>query len=81
MSAEPIEIPWREISADALQGVLEAFVMREGTDYGAREVDFADKVEALRRQVRDGRVRILFDPVTDSINLVTSEALFRRAGD
>jgi hypothetical protein len=31
-------IPHRMLSPDALRGVIEAFVTREGTDYGAQEV-------------------------------------------
>ena len=31
---QPIVIPHRELSAAALRGVLESFVLREGTDYG-----------------------------------------------
>ena len=31
-------IPHHLLSPDALRGVIEAFVTREGTDYGAQEV-------------------------------------------
>ena len=37
-------IPHRLLSADALRGVIEAFVTREGTDYGMQEVPLAMKV-------------------------------------
>ena len=36
-------IPHRLLSPDALRGVIEAFVTREGTDYGAQEVPLATK--------------------------------------
>ena len=32
-----VEIPYRELSEVALRGVVESFVLREGTDYGPRD--------------------------------------------
>ena len=34
-------IPHRRLSPDALRGVIEAFIIREGTDYGLHEVPLA----------------------------------------
>ena len=34
----PVAVPHTELSPEALQGVIEAFVLREGTDYGDRDV-------------------------------------------
>ena len=36
----PIVVPHTELSTDALTGVIESFVLREGTDYGERDVPF-----------------------------------------
>lgn len=72
-----MEIPWRELSPDALDGLIEAFIMREGTDYGEHEVAMADKIEQVRHQIRGGQVRVLFDVDTESVTLVTAETLAR----
>lgn len=72
--AEPVEIPWELLSQDALTGVLEAFVLREGTDYGEVELGFGDKVARLRAAVEGGEARIVFDPVTESITIRSSDA-------
>ena len=37
MNPDPVPIPFQDLSADALRGVIESFVLREGTDYGAHE--------------------------------------------
>lgn len=37
-------IPWQEISEDTLHRLIEAFVLREGTDYGEHEIPMEDKV-------------------------------------
>lgn len=65
-----LEIPWQELSGAALTGVLEAWVLREGTDYGEVERDFASKVAELRALVERGEARLLFDPATRSVAVV-----------
>lgn len=72
-----IEIPWRELAAETLDALIETFVMREGTDYGEREVALADKVEQVRSQIQCGQVRVLFDTETESVTLMTAETLAR----
>ncbi len=69
-SAEPVEVPWKVLSPDALRGVVEAYVLREGTDYGAREVSHDEKVQQLLNGLERGEARILFDPVTESVTLL-----------
>lgn len=63
-------IPPETLSREALLGLLEAFITREGTDYGDAERTLQEKVEALAPQVLSGEVLILFDQATESINLV-----------
>lgn len=63
-------IPPETLSREALLGLLEAFITREGTDYGDAERTLQEKVEALAPQVLSGEVLILFDQTTESINLV-----------
>ena len=66
----PIVVPHTELSADALTGVIESFVLREGTDYGEHEVAFETKVLQVRRQLERREAEIVFDPNTESIDIV-----------
>jgi uncharacterized protein YheU (UPF0270 family) len=66
----PIAVPYAELSPDALTGVIESFVLREGTDYGERDVPFDTKVMQVRRQLERREAEILFDPNTESIDIV-----------
>lgn len=75
---EPVVIPPAELSAAALRGVIESFVLREGTDYGERDVDFETKIAQVRRQLDRGEARILFDPETESIDIVAVTGSRRR---
>jgi hypothetical protein len=67
---EPIVVPYTELSPEALQGVIESFVLREGTEYGERDVSLKDKVSQVTRQLRRGEARIVFDPESDSIDIL-----------
>ena len=71
--AEPVAIPYRELSADALRGVIESFVLREGTDYGLHEYSLEQKVAHVMRQLDRGEAQIVFDPNTESVHVVARE--------
>lgn len=76
----PVEIPLEALSADALSGMIDAFIMREGTDYGVNEVPHENKVKQIRKQLEKGDIKIVFDPNTDSATLMTNRdwKLFNR---
>jgi uncharacterized protein YheU (UPF0270 family) len=69
-STEPVAVPYTELSPEALRGVIESFVLREGTEYGERDVALEDKVSQITRQLRRGEAQILFDPDSETIDLV-----------
>jgi uncharacterized protein YheU (UPF0270 family) len=59
-------IPHRMLSPEALHGVIEAFITREGTDYGVHEVPLATKVAQVRHQLDAGTAVLVYDEATDS---------------
>jgi hypothetical protein len=65
-----VHVDYRSLSADALRGLVEEFVSREGTDYGEREKSFEDKVRDVERQLESGEALILFDLVEECANIV-----------
>jgi len=72
-ACEPVEIPYAQLSEEALRGVVEYFVLREGTDYGRQVYSLEEKVEQVLAQLRDGRARIVFDATTESVDIVTRD--------
>jgi uncharacterized protein YheU (UPF0270 family) len=64
-------IPYQQISPDALQGLIEEFITREGTDYGEEEISLAQKVGQVERQLTRGDVVIVFDAATESVSILT----------
>lgn len=67
----PIEIPIANLSEEALTGVIDNFFQREGTDYGAVEISYETKMQQIRRQIEKGQIKIVFDPNTESVTLMT----------
>lgn len=70
-----VVIPHTSLSAEALRGVIEEFVTREGTDYGEQEHSLEQKAERVSRQLEAGEVVIVFDPETESVGLLRHEQL------
>ena len=66
----PIVVPHTELAADALTGVIQSFVLREGTEYGEHDVPLETKVLQVRRQLERREAEIVFDPNTESIDIV-----------
>lgn len=69
----PVAVPFRELSALALRGLVEAFVLREGTDYGEREYSLDEKVAQVMRQLECGDAEVMFDPNTESASIVVAK--------
>jgi uncharacterized protein YheU (UPF0270 family) len=69
-AAPPVEIPHTALSPDVLRAVIESFVLREGTEYGERDVSLDRKVEDVLRQLERGEAQIIFDPNTESVDIV-----------
>jgi uncharacterized protein YheU (UPF0270 family) len=75
---EIVHVPHSELAPDVLRGVVESFVLREGTDYGERELSLDQKVEHVMRQLRRGEAQIIFDSDSQTVDVVTTAALQRK---
>ena len=67
---EPIIVPHSDLPPDTLQRVIESFVLREGTDYGAVDFSLEQKVAHVMRQLERKEAHIMFDPASESVNIV-----------
>ncbi len=64
-----IRIPIEALSAEALSGVIDEYIVREGTDYGHRDYSLEEKRSAVQAQLAAGEVEIWFDPELASTTL------------
>ncbi|MGK0440445.1 MAG: hypothetical protein ACJA0N_000234 [Pseudohongiellaceae bacterium] len=65
-----IEVPYRQLSEQALSGLIEEFINREGTDYGEYEYSLDDKATQVRVALAEGKAVIVFDPVIETSTLM-----------
>jgi uncharacterized protein len=70
---EPVEVPYGELPADLLNAVIESFVLREGTDYGEKELSLEEKVARVIGQLKKGEAKILFDPESESVTIAVRQ--------
>lgn len=70
-----IEVPHDRLSPEALRGLVDEFVTREGTDYGQVACSLETKRDQVLAQIRRGEVAIVFDLATESCTLALSRDL------
>lgn len=64
-------IPYEQLSSDALQGLIEEFITREGTDYGVEEVSLSTKVAQIKQQLQRREVVVVFDLASESVSILS----------
>ena len=68
--SKPVEVPHTDLAPATLRAVVESFVLREGTDYGVKEFSLQQKVAHVMRQLERGEAQILFDPNSETVDIV-----------
>ena len=68
-----VEVPWRELDAHALRGLIEEFVTRDGTDYGVVETSLENRVSQVMNQLKTGVAVVTFDTEIESATIVVKE--------
>ena len=61
-----------QLSPEALRGLIEEFVTRDGTDYGVVERSVEEKIAQVSAQLASGEARLVFDPTTQTTNIVVA---------
>ena len=64
-------IPHENLSAEALAGLVEEYVSRDGTERG----EVADKSKAVIRLLERGELVLVYDPDSESCNLISPDQL------
>ncbi|PKN04543.1 MAG: cytoplasmic protein, partial [Deltaproteobacteria bacterium HGW-Deltaproteobacteria-9] len=66
-------IPVNKLSAKALQGVIEEFISRSGTDYGAIEASLETSIRQVRAKLKNGSAVLVFDDETETTNIYLAD--------
>lgn len=64
-------IPYQDISTDALDNLIDEFVLREGTEYGESDFSLAEKSMSVLRQIKAREVLILYSELNENVTLIT----------
>jgi hypothetical protein len=76
---EMLVIPHRQLSQEALSGLIEEFVTRDGTDSGYTQGSLSENVAMVLRQLDAGQARIVYDNRTNTCNIMPVETLRENA--
>ena len=71
MSIHVVQV--NKLGAKALKGVIEEFISRSGTDYGAVEATMETKFKQVKNQLKNGTAVLLFDDETETTNIFLAD--------
>lgn len=62
-------IPMDQLEPDTLHNIIEAFVLREGTEYGEQDVDLNTKVAQVLQQLESGKAVIEYSELHETVDI------------
>ena len=63
------KIPVNKLSPEALQGVINEFISRDGTDYGEMEISPETNFRQVKNKLETGSAVLIFDDETETTNI------------
>jgi len=66
-------IPLAQLTQETLHAIIEDFILREGTDYGAVDATREDKIAQVRLQLEQGSAVLVYSELHESVNILPSE--------
>lgn len=68
-----VEVPWQKLSPEALLGLIEEYITRDGTDYGARELSLEEKADEAMLRIKNNSILIVYDEASEACQLITAD--------
>ena len=66
-------IPLEQLPAETLLAIIEDFILREGTEYGAEDVSKQAKIAQVRKQLEQGTAVLVYSELHESVNILPSD--------
>ncbi|TDF36412.1 YheU family protein [Alteromonadaceae bacterium M269] len=66
-------IPISEVKNETLTAIAEAYVLREGTEYGMEEYSLNEKVEQVLAQLKSGEALLMYSELHESVDIITRD--------
>ena len=70
-------VPYDQLAPQTLRAMIEEFVTRDGAVHGHDDVALESQIAAVQRQLRSGKVVIVFDHESESCTICPREELTR----
>ena len=68
-------IPITDLTEETLLNIIEGFVLREGTEYGAADISLAEKVQQVLAQLTLGDVLLVYSELHETVNIIPKQQL------
>ena len=65
-----VAVPLERINPDTLRKLVEEFVTREWSELADADCTFEDKIEQVLQQLKDNRIKVVFDLTSETCNIV-----------
>ena len=70
-SENGIVVPYEQIDSETLRRMIQEFVSRDGIDWIDVGCTLEDKVEQVLQQLKNKKVKVVFDLTSETANLVS----------
>ncbi|MCK9196118.1 MAG: YheU family protein [Syntrophales bacterium] len=67
------KITVNKLSSEALRGVIEEFISRDGTDYGEKEVSTETNYSYVKSKLQKGLAVLVFDDEAETTNILLAD--------
>ncbi|NQY47862.1 MAG: YheU family protein [Colwellia sp.] len=66
-------IPLEQLSNETLAAIIEDFILREGTEYGAEDISKQAKIAQVKKQLEQGSALLVYSELHESVNILPSD--------
>ncbi|MEI6205868.1 MAG: YheU family protein [Desulfuromonadales bacterium] len=70
-----VVVPLERINPDTLRKMVEEFVTREWSELTDAGCTFEDKIEQVLQQLKDNRIKVVFDLMSETCNIVPADRI------
>ena len=64
-------VPHNKLSKEALQGVIDQYISRDGIDSSHVDQSFEQKSEQVRESLKTGKALLIYDQVTTTCTIIS----------
>ena len=65
-----VEVPYKQLDPETLRNVIQEFVTRDGADWGEVGVSLEEKIDLVIQQLRNRKVKVVFEMKSQTANIV-----------